>query len=117
MSDNISAASAGLSTFVARFETGGLRSARNLRADFSDGNQMIDPQFRRRLANFEVTMLRLRTELAHLPQDRDALSIRIQLHQRVERGFHRFGIGVVAVVEKLHAVNLAQLQPRFRQRR
>ncbi len=78
---------------------------------------MIDPQIGRRFAHFRVTALRLAPELAHLPEHRDALSLGVEFHQRAQGRFHRFGIGVVAIVEELNPADLAQLQTRFRERR
>ena len=45
------------------------------------------------------------------------LSVGIQFHQRAQRRFHRIGIGVVAVVDELDAVDFLDLQARLRQRR
>ena len=49
------------------------------------------------------------SQFSHFTEDRDSLSIRVQLDQRLQRRFHRIRIRVVAVVEKLHAVDLFDL--------
>ena len=54
-------------------------------------------------------------QFTHLAQNRDFSTIRIQLNQSSQRRFHRIGIGVVAIVEKLHSVDFFNLQACFGQ--
>ena len=68
-------------------------------------------------AYFAVATLGFGTELAHLAQDCYAFSLGIELDQCSQRCFHRIGIGVVAVVEKMHAADFLDLQARSSERR
>src|SRR6188472_626579 len=51
-----------------------------------------------------------RTELGHLSKHSDALSVCFEFDKRVQGGFGRIWIGVVAIVDKLDAVNVLDLQ-------
>ena len=56
-------------------------------------------------------------ELGHLPEHRDALAVGLELRQGAQGRFHRVGVGVVAVVDELHAADGLDLQPRLSERR
>ena len=86
-------------------------------AALADGNQLIDAKHGRGFAYFSVAALRFATEFAHFAQDCDAFSLGIELDECSQRCFHRIGIGVVAVVEKMHAADFLDLQARFGERR
>ena len=74
---------------------------------------MIDPQRRRGFADFAMAAFRFGAQFAHFAEHGDAFSIGIEFDQRAQRGLHRIGIGVVAVVDELDAVNFFDLQTRF----
>src|SRR5882724_10228530 len=64
-----------------------------------------------------MAVLRFGTKFPLFPQDSDAFPIGVQLDQRVQGRSHRLGICVVAVVEKMHAMDFFDLQTRFGKRR
>ena len=63
---------------------------------------------------FPMSAIGFRSELAHFAQHCDASAVRFQIDQRSQSRLHRIRIGVVTVVNKLHAVDLTDLQTRFR---
>jgi hypothetical protein len=77
---------------------------------------LIDPERGCGLTNLAVPGLRFSTQFPHLPEHRDTFSLGVELDQCSQCRFHRIGVGVVAVIEKLHAVDFLNLQTRFGQR-
>ena len=64
-----------------------------------------------------MTLDGFRTEFGHSSEHGDALSIRFEFGERVQGGFGRIGIGVVAVVDELDAADVLDLQTRPGDRR
>ena len=63
-----------------------------------------------------MAALRFGTKFPHFSKHSDAFPIGIQFHQSAQRRFHRIGISVVTVVDKLHAMNFLDLQTRLGER-
>src|SRR5437667_50631 len=83
-------------------------SARGFRNQFrrvANRDQLIHPECRCGLTNLQVSTLRFSAEFPHFPQYRDALSLGVELDQRTQCRFHRVWVGIVAVVQKLHATD------------
>src|SRR6478735_7379917 len=58
-----------------------------------------------------------RTELSHLSEHSDALSVCFEFDERMQGGFGRIWIGVVAIVDELNAADVLDLQTRLGERR
>ncbi len=82
-----------------------------------DCDQLIDAELRGRFAHVAMAGLRFFAKLAHFAKNSNPFSIGIEFDERAQRRFHRIGIGVVAVVNELHAANFLDLQSRSGQRR
>ena len=77
---------------------------------------MIDLERSGCFSHFFMTALCFASQLTHLAEHSDSFSVVVQLDQRLQGSFHRVGIRVVTVVEKLHTVDLFDLQTRLGQR-
>ena len=76
---------------------------------------MVDTERGRSFADFFVAALRFFSQFSHFAEHSDFFSVGVQFNQCLQRRFHRIRIRVVAIIEKLDAVDFLDLQTRFGQ--